>query len=458
MLGIGLNLGIGFIGLGITCLDDRMRILFFATLTLLCTVTTSLAMTTAPPHCITPTLLTPTTLPSPSLLAVLSSPPSPRYALLATTCYPSSPSPLLAVETTDGSALNTTSLSSLPCVASFHPVGASAGVISTTTTECVEEIKSIQAKSFVRTLPRTPIPLSAQRDAPTPSQAARVAAMGAAKNPKVDAILAEITTELLMSFVDSLSAIFSRLSPSPGAFDTSTLLASWYRQAGWDVTTQAYREDYAPNVVAELKGVTHPDKIVVAIAHFDDRASDIKSQTERAPGADDNGSGTAALLAMASALSGHAHGFAYTIRLVSVSGEEQGLLGSKAYVTSAVQAGDNIVMAANADMLGWCPSDGVDIVGFKDKEVTPWLVSLAKTLSSLYTGATTADSASCCSDYISFFNEGIPAVGFFESALTASAYPEYHSSQDLPDKLNGEHFQIASRSFAALVASFAEPL
>ena len=439
-----------------------IRSLLLLTLTILvcCTHPVTPTPTTTPP-CINPTLLTPSTLPSPSLLAVLSSPPSPRYALLATECYPSPSSPpLLGVETTDGAVLNTTALSSLPCVDAFYPVGTSAGVISprTTTPLCVEEIKSGLARIFVRVLPSSPIPLSAQREAPLPSEAARVAAMGAAKNPKVDAILSEITTDSLMAYVESLSAIFSRLSPSPGAFDASTLLGAWYQNAGWDVSTQAYSEEYAPNVIAELKGVTHPDKIVVAIAHFDDRASDIKSQTERAPGADDNGSGTAALLAMASALSGHAHGFAYTIRLVSVSGEEQGLLGSKAYVTSAVQAGDNIVMAANADMLGWCPSDGVDIVGFKDKEVTPWLVSLAKTLSSLYTGATTADSASCCSDYISFFNEGIPAVGFFESALTASAYPEYHSSQDLPDKLNGEHFQIASRSFAALVASFAEPL
>ena len=109
-------------------------------------------------------------------------------------------------------------------------------------------------------------------------------------------------------------------------------------------------EDYSAsvsgrNVVGEIRGATRPNEIVVICAHFDD-----KSSTSRAPGADDNASGCAALLWMARHFAGHT--FARTIRFVFVDGEEAGYLGSHAYATAARQADEKLIAVVSADMFG----------------------------------------------------------------------------------------------------------
>lgn len=82
------------------------------------------------------------------------------------------------------------------------------------------------------------------------------------------------------------------------------------------------------NVVGELTGVALPAEVVLLTAHLDDMPA-----SGGAPGADDNASGCAALLAAADIMSRYR--FERTIRFVFFTGEEQGLLGSATYAEAA---------------------------------------------------------------------------------------------------------------------------
>ena len=114
------------------------------------------------------------------------------------------------------------------------------------------------------------------------------------------------------------------------------------------------------NVVAIQHGVERPDEVVIVQAHVDSRVSTILDATSDAPGANDDGSGTALVLEAARVLSKHK--FAGTIVYAALSGEEQGLLGGKLLADYAAQQGWTIKAVLNNDIVGG--SRGSD--GYRD--------------------------------------------------------------------------------------------
>lgn len=111
------------------------------------------------------------------------------------------------------------------------------------------------------------------------------------------------------------------------------------------------------NVVATLQG-TNPedDRILLISAHLDSRASDGNDGSTFAPGANDDGSGVAAILELVRIMSKHK--FSSTIKFMAVSGEEHGLYGSTHMARIAKEEGWNIVAMLNNDMIGNSGSSG----------------------------------------------------------------------------------------------------
>ena len=105
------------------------------------------------------------------------------------------------------------------------------------------------------------------------------------------------------------------------------------------------------NVVATLRG-SDPldDRKIVISAHLDSRATLDNDSTGYAPGANDDGSGVAAILELLRIMS--AHKFSATIVFMAVSGEEHGLYGAKYMATKAKQENWNIIAMLNNDMIG----------------------------------------------------------------------------------------------------------
>jgi hypothetical protein len=112
------------------------------------------------------------------------------------------------------------------------------------------------------------------------------------------------------------------------------------------------------NAVAIQRGTERPNDVVIITGHIDSRVTDVMNATADAPGANDDGSGTAAVIEAARVLSRHK--FPGTIVFAALSGEEQGLLGGKILADYAKAQGWNVIANLNNDIIGnSCGSDGV---------------------------------------------------------------------------------------------------
>ncbi len=118
------------------------------------------------------------------------------------------------------------------------------------------------------------------------------------------------------------------------------------------------------NVYAVLRGSDpkQADRIVLVTGHYDSRNSDTLNGTDPAPGANDDGSGTAVSLECARVLSKAAGKlkFPATIIFLTVAGEEQGLNGSKHFAEMAKQQGWKIEAVLNNDIVGGNLGPGQD--------------------------------------------------------------------------------------------------
>jgi hypothetical protein len=104
------------------------------------------------------------------------------------------------------------------------------------------------------------------------------------------------------------------------------------------------------NVIGTLPGKIHKDKVYIVSAHYDSRAGDALDSTGFAPGANDDGSGTAAVLELARVLSKYE--FDCTIMFVLFAGEEQGLLGSRHLAKRLKDSGTVVLGVLNNDIIG----------------------------------------------------------------------------------------------------------
>jgi len=100
------------------------------------------------------------------------------------------------------------------------------------------------------------------------------------------------------------------------------------------------------NVVAEKSGVISPSRIYALTAHVDNLP-----EGALAPGADDNGSGSVAVLTAARLLA--PYHFTHTLRFVLFTGEEQWLRGSAAYAADCKARGEDIAGVVNLDMIAY---------------------------------------------------------------------------------------------------------
>lgn len=212
------------------------------------------------------------------------------------------------------------------------------------------------------------------------------------------------------------------------------------------------------NVIGELTGATRSDEIVVITAHLDDMPS-----SGPAPGADDNASGSAAVLTAAEILSQYR--FERTLRFVLFTGEEQGLYGSDQYAAAVYAAGENIVAAYNMDMIGWDALDGPTLRLHTRTPGNPGYggdlaianlfadVVTAYGLSSSLTPIITADGIQA-SDHASFWHQGYAAILAIEDDYD-DFNDYYHTPNDRLAALNLTYFANFVRASVGTAAHLA---
>jgi hypothetical protein len=104
------------------------------------------------------------------------------------------------------------------------------------------------------------------------------------------------------------------------------------------------------NVLGILPGTTDPGRVIVISGHYDSRVSDPKNFTSDAPGANDDASGTAAVIEAARVLCKHQ--FPATLVFAALAGEEQGLHGGKILADYAISKGWFVEANLNNDIVG----------------------------------------------------------------------------------------------------------
>ena len=192
------------------------------------------------------------------------------------------------------------------------------------------------------------------------------------------------------------------------------------------------------NVIAEQTGLTEPGRIFLITAHLDDTS---QRATRKAPGADDNASGSTAVMIAADILS--QYDFGCTIRYALFTGEEQGLVGSYYYARDAASRGDNIEGVLNLDMISY-NKDGNPILDLHTRPGNADDLAIANLFAdvvSAYNINLTPNifqDAPYYSDHASFWEFGFPAIIGIEDDHDFTPY--YHTTQDKLSTLNVTYF------------------
>jgi hypothetical protein len=204
-----------------------------------------------------------------------------------------------------------------------------------------------------------------------------------ARDPEIEAMVKEVNADSLQSYIKSMVAFGTRSTVSSvtdkkkgiGAARNWVLskFQQWATASGGRLTaivdTTTYPADgrrvkepiSLGNTVATLKGTDPNDNRIFLISgHLDSRRTDVMDGTNDAPGANDDGSGSAAVMECVRVMSKHS--FPATIVFVTVSGEEQGLLGANFMAKKAKAANWNIEAVLNNDIMGSNNSNETNII------------------------------------------------------------------------------------------------
>jgi hypothetical protein len=200
-----------------------------------------------------------------------------------------------------------------------------------------------------------------------------VTAVGPPVSPEVRQMLHEVSADRIQQSIQQLVSfgtrhtLSSQTDPNRGIGAATNWVFDRFQQAAtasdgrMTVEKQSFVQPPGPrnpnpvtvtNVIATLHGTQQEsaDRIYLVSGHLDTRCTDVLDFQCDAPGADDDGSGVAAVLELARVMAPHK--FDATIKFVSFAGEEQGLFGSTFFANQAKQQGRNIAGMFSNDIIG----------------------------------------------------------------------------------------------------------
>ncbi|MBP9581802.1 MAG: M20/M25/M40 family metallo-hydrolase [Ignavibacterium sp.] len=281
------------------------------------------------------------------------------------------------------------------------------------------------------------------------------------QSPQVQQIINSVNQDSLIQYVKELSGvvptmingtmqtILSRNKNQPGNALAETYIKQKLQSYGLTTTIQSFSTT-GKNVYAVQPGTEFPNKKYIVCAHYDDMPSGTI-----APGADDNGSGTAAVIEAARIFSQQT--FPYTIVYALWDEEEQGLVGSAYYATQAFNAGDSILGVINMDMIAYDGNnDGVCNIHNRPVGSSVELYNKMVEINTQYAIGLTIVSYNpgiTASDHASFWNKGYGAILLIED--DNDFHPQYHTINDNLSYYNQPYFVKNSKLAFATLATIA---
>ncbi len=280
-------------------------------------------------------------------------------------------------------------------------------------------------------------------------------------------VAADVDREMLLTDLRVLSAddMAGRLTGTPGGEKARAYVRERFRASGLQPVGDAYDEPFTSavrqngaqpdrggvNVVGLVAGRTTPDRYIVVTAHYDHLGA---SGSQVYNGADDNASGTAALFAVGRHFS--AHPPANSLIVAALDGEEGGLLGARAFVSSPPVPLEAIALNVNIDMIGRDPNNLLFAVGtYHYPFLRPYIERVAARASvTLRTGHDEpgkfdVEDWTRDSDHFVFHQRGIPFIYF-----GVEDFAEHHQITDDYETITYDFYVRAVETVLDAVAVF----
>ena len=281
--------------------------------------------------------------------------------------------------------------------------------------------------------------------------------------------LNQVNSTKLKNWIDDLSSFYTRHTKSEYIESVAYWLENGLQSVcngktyfhNFTQTDQRIRYNLK-NIICYQEGSTEYDNnhLILISAHYDSRMQDINQSDARAPGADDNASGVAAVLELARILS--KVDLRNNIQYVLFSGEEQGQWGSTAYVKHLQPNNTKVDLVINLDMIGY-PALGLDNVSIEydpgnkfttndiySKKVGQFIEQIALDYANLETSLHPLGRT----DLIPFEAIGKIVIGIHDGGSELN--PNYHNTSDTLDTLDIEYLTSVTKLVLAAILNIDE--
>ncbi|HZY10456.1 MAG TPA: M20/M25/M40 family metallo-hydrolase [Bacteroidota bacterium] len=276
------------------------------------------------------------------------------------------------------------------------------------------------------------------------------------KDSLISAYLSQVSDSTISSFIEQMQNFGTRRWDQPNRDS----VFRWTRQNFLNFGTSDVKFDSFTynlrgqnNVIATFNGNVKPSSVIIIGGHMDSQSS----TPSDAPGADDNASGSAAVLEMARVLQLQNYQPSLTFKFIGFAAEEAGLRGSLHYAQQAKDSMMDIKLMMNYDMIGHRNQLEVDrdvnIVWYPGSEVVSDLYVMATitytSLNPVFTSQYRSNS-----DSWPFYQQGYQSVFLIERDFS----PYYHSTDDRLEYLDiGYAKEIIQSGLATLLILDQQP-
>jgi len=285
-----------------------------------------------------------------------------------------------------------------------------------------------------------------------------------AQDPVVQALLSDVEVDSLIYFASAISGEFavnvngntetiaSRNKNNPGNAIAADYIEQKFNEYGLSPAIQTFGA-VGENVLGTKTGLLYPNQKVVICGHYDSMPTGAIS-----PAADDDGSGTAALIEAARVIS--QYDFAYTIVFAAWDEEEYGLVGANYYASQASASGDSIIGVVNMDAIAW-DGDGDGLARIHTRPIANSLnlATIAESMNSEYSiGLNLAvnNPGATYSDHAAFWNNDYSAILIIED-FDNDGNPHYHTTTDRVEFFDTLYFEKLAKLSFATAATIAIP-
>ncbi|KAJ3286121.1 Leucine aminopeptidase 1 [Rhizoclosmatium sp. JEL0117] len=267
----------------------------------------------------------------------------------------------------------------------------------------------------------------------------------------VDPLLELVDQDNLEKWLTKFTSFKTRYYQSPSGKESAewlfTQLNALAKQADASklkVSVRKFEHDWSqPSIIFRLEAAGGSTEPVVVVSAHQDSTNMWNPWFGAAPGADDDGSGSATIFEALRVLIDGKFTPSRPLEFHWYAAEEAGLLGSQKVVADYRQRDVDVAGVFHADMTGYTPEGKTEVIGIATDNVDDELEEFVRELVKVYVKGVKIIDTECgygCSDHASWTKAGYPASFTFETSFKESS-PYIHSTNDVVENISFEHME-----------------